>query len=440
MTIEALQKCKAFFSLGDLVLDNKTDKQLVAGTLSDLCSRCIRLSKNDYIFTAHQRKNNNTITLKLRFAVDDILHFTGLEYLPSIKSILNDNSKGKTRNSRKRALLKMIQKNKFSENNLQDEDITALNAPRSASTVPQTMEQYNIYYRINAILTLPQLLNSSEAAKDSYIFNGWDNRTSNIPADFVLSLPSPLHKDERIFLLGVKEPSNRNDCICVKIISVFPDLSAITRGKPKAYKVVSEDVVQSKKLQNIYTDEIHKKQLEAEKNTALSTNSQHMQINFNQGIIMSGGAAVIDTRGFAHSSNYRPPSFGEIIGKIKRNIKRFVSSLFGSQKEVQTKSNRSTTPEKQQSSSKVKVSSAKQHTSSKKKSITPQQHSDRRTQVLITDTKSVPQQAFSRQDRQEPFYPGRNAILSYKPSERQQKSAETKEKIAHKNHKDNSLE
>jgi hypothetical protein len=64
MTIEALQKCKAFFSLGDLVLDNKTDKQLVAGTLSDLCSRCIRLSKNDYIFTAHQRKNNNTITLE----------------------------------------------------------------------------------------------------------------------------------------------------------------------------------------------------------------------------------------------------------------------------------------------------------------------------------------------------------------------------------------
>ena len=435
MTIEALQRCKAFFSLGDLVLNNKTDKRLAAGTLSDLCSQCVRLSKNDYIFTAHQRKSNNTIILKIRFAVDDILHFTGLEYLPSVKSILNDDSKGKTRNSRKRALLKMIQNNKFSENNLQDEDIAALNAPHSPSIVPQTTEQYNIYYRINAILTLPQLLNSSKTAKDSYIFNGWDKKTSNIPADYVLSLPSQLHKDERIFLLGVKEPSNRNDCICVKIISAFPDLSSITRGKPKAYKVVSEDVVQNKKIQNIYTDEIYKKQLEAEKNTAPSTNSQHMQINFNQGIMMSGGAAAINTVGFIHNFNNRPLSFGEVIEKLKRNIKKFVYSLFGGQKEVQTKSNRSTSPKMKQSSPKSRTTSQKQHTSSKRKSTTSQKHSERRTQAPLTDTKTA-----SQQKPQEPFYFGKKAILGHKSSSKRQEPESSRNKSKHNHRNNNNIE
>ena len=388
-------------------MDNKTDKQLVAGTLSNLCSRCIRLSKNDFIFTAHQRKNNNTITLKIRFAVDDILHFTGLEYLPSIKSILNDSSKGKTRNSRKRALLKMIQNNKFSENNLQDEDIAALNAPHSSSIVPQTTEQYNIYYRINAILTLPQLLNSSEAAKDSYIFNGWDKRTSNIPADFVLSLPSPLHKDERIFLLGVKESSKRNDCVSVKIISVFPDLNTITRGKPKAYKVVSEDIIQNTKTQNIYIDENYKKQLEAEKNqanTATSTNKQHIQTDFNQGIRINGGAAVIDTSYPLTAFGSQPPSLHKIIEKVKSFIKNLVSVSPNTnvhKKTTTPKKKKAKTSAAQQRKKSVKSKTQKSSVQGKKKTSSAQQ--PKRTQ---SKPKSVPQQQEKRTaERKEPVYP-----------------------------------
>lgn len=305
--------------------NNQTQNTLCNGTLKQLYFKCIDLSKNNYVFTG--RKGNDTITLNLRFDKDDIFHYTGLEYLPSIVSILNNKNNGDTFAKRKKTLGKMIKKGVFSENNFQNDDVVELNFPRSPSMVTGTTDKYSVYHRINSIIDLETLLNSAQIASSSWIFDGWDKKTSKIPADYVLSIPSTKRPDEQIYLFGVNDKTaNNKNCKNIKIISVFPDLISLTRCKPKPYKVVSEDIIsRGNKTQHIYIDPEYQKQ--SSKNSNVYIKVQKMQIYPNSVIPTAVGAAVIKA---PTTPMTPPPFFDDLLKGFKSvwgKVKNTVSSL-----------------------------------------------------------------------------------------------------------------
>ena len=171
-------------------------------------------------------------------------------------------------------------------------------------------------------------------------------------------------------------------------------------------------------------DESQQKETSPISATNISTQTNNDGLSSNS---LYSGAVVLPHKSIFSFSNYHPPSLGEIIEKIKRNIKKFVSSFFGSRREVKTKSNSSTVPQKQKSSSKARASSSKQ------KATSPQHHSKRIT----------PQSKNNKPQLQEPIYPfSREAIRECAKAIRQkeQEIEKAKNKTLHNDRSNNDIE
>lgn len=230
-----LKPCFARLLLGSrgiFKMDNSTLKDLAL--LYDL-----KISKNKYMIYAG--RGEKILKLRIHFNNDDFLHFTGLEHIPSIKSIVGKDNK------KKRAFLKRIKNGHYTYDNFDQEDRNALFKKINKTFNPIENKEYTIEDRINKLFNIEQYLENVpkgalykwNVSKCDILLSNGTSRQCSITADYLLTIPLE-GKNHNLYLFLCKKQitKNRDDYLDVNVISVFPDGVDLARGQEHNFTIL----------------------------------------------------------------------------------------------------------------------------------------------------------------------------------------------------------